>query len=341
MLTGVLFLDLKKAFDTVNHEIMLQKLAIPLCVSWFRNYLSGRTQLTKVNDVLSDTRIVSCGVPQGSILGPLMFIIYINDMDSVISDCSVSLYADDTVVYYAHQSYVDLMLALRDDIDSVTQWLNLNKLTLNTKKTKFMIFGTKTRLKTTGDAPIILNGDVIERVREFKYLGVILDETLSFDSHIQYIHNKASRKMGAIKKLRECVDKSTALRLYKSLVLPHFDYWDTIYMTASSESLNKLQLLQNHACRTMLMANREAHITDMHSELGLLTLNEQRNLHLGFQIHKTVYDECNMSLKPFFVSISENRIRQIRGVHLFIYLLSLFEFGKHSIDFPGATDMMH
>ena len=117
MLTGVLFLDLKKAFDTVNHNIMLQKLAMygmgPVCVSWFENYLAGRTQMTKVNDVLSDTRIVSCGVPQGSILGPLMFIIYINDMDKVISDCSVSLYADDTALYYAHQSYVELMLALQ------------------------------------------------------------------------------------------------------------------------------------------------------------------------------------------------------------------------------------
>ena len=83
-------------------------------------------------------------------------------MDKVISDCSVSLYADDTALYYAHQSYVDLMLALRDDIDSVTQWLNLNKLTLNTKKTKFIIFGTRNKLKSAGDAPIIINGDIIE-----------------------------------------------------------------------------------------------------------------------------------------------------------------------------------
>ncbi len=94
-----------------------------------------------------------------------------------------------------------------------------------------------------------------------------------------------------------------------------FDYCDTIYMTSSAEMLNKLQLLQNHACKTMLVSNREAHITDMHSELGLLTLNERRNLHFGFQIHKTIHDACNMSLKPFFVSISVHRIRPVRGVH--------------------------
>ncbi len=86
-------------------------------------------------------------------------------------------------------------------------------------------------------------------------------------------------------------------------------------MTASCESLNKLQLLQNYACRTMLVANREAHIADMHSELGLLTLKERRNLHLGFQIHKTINDECNFSLKPMFVSLRDGRVRPIRGLH--------------------------
>ncbi len=126
MMTGVLFLDLKKAFHTVNHNIMLQKLSMyglgPMCVSWFKNSLSNRTH------------IVTCGVPQGCILGPWMFIVCINDMDKEITDCSISLYADDTALYYAHQSYVDLMLALWNDIDSVTQWLNLNKLNVNTKK---------------------------------------------------------------------------------------------------------------------------------------------------------------------------------------------------------------
>ncbi len=90
-----------------------------------------------------------------------------------------------------------------------------------------MLFGTKNKLKQAGDAPIIINGDLIERDHEFKYLGVIMDETLSFDSHIKYIHEKASCKMGAIHKVRECIDECTALRLYKSLVLPHFDYCDS------------------------------------------------------------------------------------------------------------------
>ncbi len=282
-------------------------------VEWFVDYLSGRTQRTKVNDVLSGSRINSCGVPQGSILGPLMFILYINDMQNVITDCSISLYADDTALFYASRSYVDMMLAIRDDIGSVTEWLNLNKLTLNTRKTKFMIFGTKSRLKHCGDMPVIINGDVIERVTEFKYLGVILDEMLTFDAHIAYIHNKASKKMGAIRKVRQCVDENTALRLYKSLILPHFDYCDTVYMTATKESLQKLQLLQNHACRVMLLCDREAHILDMHTNLGLLLLDERRNLHFGFQLHKTVHGKDKGCLSQYMIPVAQTGRAVTRG----------------------------
>ncbi len=122
-------------------------------------------------------------MPQGSILGPLMRILYINDIESVITDCQLSLYADNTAVYYANSFYIELMITIRDDVHSISQWLNMNKLTLNMKKTKFMIFGSRTGLRLCGNIPIIINGDAIEQVSEFKYLGVYLDETLTFEKH--------------------------------------------------------------------------------------------------------------------------------------------------------------
>ena len=144
---------------------------------------------------------------------------------------------------------------------------------------------------------------MIERVIEFKYLGVIFDDMLTFNAHISYVHNKASKKMGAIRKVRECIDDKTALRLYKSLILLHSDHCDTVYMTASKESLHKLQLLQNHACRIMLLCNRETHIIDMHTTLGLLKLDERRSLHLGFQLHKIVHSSNDGNLCQFMVPI--------------------------------------
>ena len=275
-------------FDTVDHGILLQKLCMygvcPAALQvWFSNYLQDRVQCTEVNNVLSEFKHITCGVPQDSILGPLIFILYVNDIEGVVTDCQLSLYADDTVMYYAHSSYIELMMTIRDDVHSTSQWLNLNKLTLNTKKTKFMVFGSKTRLRLCDDIPILINGDIIERVTEFKYLGIYLDETLNFDKHIKYVHNKASDKLGAIRKIRECLDQPTALRLYKSLVLPHFDYCDTIFMTATKDNLNKLQLLQNSVCRTLLLANRETHVSDMHLTLGLLYLDERRCLHFVYR----------------------------------------------------------
>ena len=125
----------------------------------------------------------------------------------------------------------------------------------------------------------------------------------TFDRHIKYIYNKASSKMGILRKVRECVDQPTVLRMYKSLVLPHYDYCDTVYMTASKESLNRLQLLQNSACRTMLCTGRDTHIAHMHKNLGLLTLHERRHLHFAFETFKCINTESNKGLQKFFVPI--------------------------------------
>ena len=136
-----------------------------------------------------------------------------------------------------------------------------------------MIFGSRSKLREVYEAPIYMNGDSIERVENFKYLGIYLDETLSFDKHISYMYNKACSNLGAIHKLRQNVDQLTGLRLYKSLVILHFDYCDSVYMTAKKEISNRLQLVQNSVCRANLLANREIHIAEMHMDLGLLYLN--------------------------------------------------------------------
>ena len=133
-LTGVVFLDLKKAFDTVNHQILINKLN-SINVSnhsqnWFKNYLSNRHQCVKIQNKRSNKKLITCGVPQGSILGPLLFIIYINDLDKYLHECKVNFYADDTALYTEANSYVELMLNLRLELSIVSEWLKANKLTL-------------------------------------------------------------------------------------------------------------------------------------------------------------------------------------------------------------------
>ncbi len=136
-------------------------------VSWFENYLSGRLQQTKVNGCLSDVRQMSHGVPQGSILGPLLFIIYINDLSNYLSETKTSLYADDTAIYCSGSSVVDNVLSLRIDLSTVTEWLRANKLTLNTSKTKYMFIGSKPLTNKVAEQNICMAGVKLERVKVF------------------------------------------------------------------------------------------------------------------------------------------------------------------------------
>ena len=194
-MVGVVFLDLKKDFDTVDHDIMLRKLAKyglnMNAVEWFGSYSKDRVQTVKVNGKVSKELITKCGVPQGSVLGPLLFILYINDLEEYLVDSRIGLYADDTALYCSGKSIVNIMLTLQDEMGIVGHWLRANRLSLNIKKTKFIILGHR----------IELFGEQIERENELKYLWVILDHHLSFNQHIEYLGEKATQKLRAIAKV--------------------------------------------------------------------------------------------------------------------------------------------
>ena len=306
-LTGVVFLDLKKAFDTVNHEVLLKKLNMygfnEQSISWFQDYLSNRIQYAKVNGTISDSRITRCGVPQGSILGPLLFIIYINDLSKYITECHVNLYADDTALYIESPSYIELILSLRLELETLSQWMLANKLTLNVRKTKFLIFGTKPKLKKLPTVPLQLtiNNQNIEQVSSFKYLGIILDDSLNFIEHIDHVYKKSCNKLGAIRKCRKHLNKGLSLMMYKSLVVPLIDYCDIVYMQTNKDSLQKLQIVQNIACRLILEAGPRDHIEEMHKELKIDYLNTRRYNHLLAECHKNIHTEKTLPLKRFFV----------------------------------------
>ena len=213
----------------------------------------------------------------------------------------IDLYADDTALFYASDNPIELSMTLRIELDSVGHWLHANRLTLNTAKTKFIIFGSRYKLSQLGEFALGILGEPIERVYSFKYLGVLLDEFLSFNEHIDYLLNKANKKLGILRKVRKCLNKSLSLTLYKSLVLPHFDYCDIVYMCTSQENLHKLQLVQNSVCRTLLLAESDRHISDMHRELKLDQLEVRRDCHLSHLCHQNIYFNGLVSLSDFFV----------------------------------------
>ena len=200
------FLDLTKAFDTLDHSVLLDKLASlgfsKASVQWFKAYLTDRTQSVVVNGSTSDPQSISFEDPQGSLIGPLLFIIYINDVPSAVKHCKIQLYADDTLLYVSSSSISDIESMLSEDLKHIIEWLNNNFLHLNYSKAKVMLTSTHQRLALVDSFTVRAEDTVLSRATQFKYLGVMLDPYFSWNDHIDYIGRKISAKLGMLRKLR-------------------------------------------------------------------------------------------------------------------------------------------
>ena len=187
----------------------------------FREYLSGRHHHVDYIDAKSETKSVSIGVPQGSILGPLLFLIYINDLPSVTPIFHMLMYADDTTLY-CNLYGVNSEVKINNELSKISEWFSSNKLSLNIKKAKFMVFYTPQRRV---NYPVLkLNNVNIERVSQFNFLGVVINSTLKWDKHISHISLKISRATGVMFRLRRIYPREILLTLYNTLILPHLSY---------------------------------------------------------------------------------------------------------------------
>ena len=227
------FIDLKKAFDTVNHQILLAKLenygVRGLINSWFRSYLTDRKQNTEVNNVVSEAETTLCGVPQGSVLGPLLFLLYINDIYKSSSLFAFYLFADDTSIIFANNNLKELESLVNRELGNVNEWLKVNKLSLNIKKSNFVIF--RPRQKNIPFIPRIRIFDPVtntcanlEMKDYVKYLGLMIDSNLSWKYHIEAICHKISKSVGIIAKIRHYVPRRVLLSIYNSLIVPYITY---------------------------------------------------------------------------------------------------------------------
>ena len=213
------FIDLAKAFDTVNHKILLGKLEHygirGVTLSWFRSYLTNRKQYVVIDKDKSDCAQITCGVPQGSILGPLLFLVYINDLNYASKILQTIMFADDTNLFLTGKSLDDLEMKMNDELKIISKWFKANLLSLNIDKTSYMIFGNKKYQNLS----LLIENSPILRQFETKFFGVILSANLKWSKHIDVVLNKISKSIGIVSKVRHLIPPNLTrmLRIYQWL----------------------------------------------------------------------------------------------------------------------------
>ena len=336
----VVFFDYRKAFDSVPHKPLLEKLENlnfdEVILRWVTDYLTNRFQNVVVNGESSQSAQVISGVPQGSVLGPLLFLIYINDLSEVPlgNGASTSLYADDVLLYRVINISEDFV-ALQDDIDKINSWSNTNFLALNRAKCKYMIISRR-RAPSVPQTPLLLGDCSLEQVDSFKYLGVLLSHNLSWDGQVQSVCSKARKILGLLyRRFYNNAPGDSLLQLYLSLVRPHLDYASTVWSPHLMKHKIALENVQKFACR---MATKiwDSSYQDLLELVNLPTLEHRRletRLCLLYRItHKLCYFDDNIFTHS--TSLSHHARHNLTLSQPFAHTNSyLYSFVPHTISY--------
>ena len=317
-----IFLDLSKAFDTLNTNILLNKLyrygirGIPY--NWLNSYLSERTQQVLFKNILTNKLSTDTGVPQGSILGPILFLLYINDLPNFQKNVFTLMFADDSSIFFSGPNLDDLMKQAKDHFAKIKTWIETNKLSLNLQKTKFMIFSTKKISKNY--KYIATNNGKIERVNTIKFLGFSIQENLKWTEHVHNIMSKISKGIGIMRKVRKSLGKEALLTIYYSFVYPHIRRGLIIWGQVPKSYLIDILLKQKCAVRIISGAGYRDHTVPLFKQLDILPINLLYIQQLLILMYNVYHNKCPEHIANLFKLKIERTDRSTRQTYDYIIL---------------------
>lgn len=285
------FIDIAKAFNCINHTLLLKKMksmGFPdSFLSLLESYLAERKQIVKLNGYVSEAKVVIDGVPQGSNLGPTLFLIYMNDLMYVNFRGFLNLFADDSCLTVTGGNAKDIGDSLNHDLGLFSHWCDRNKLTINASKTMVVVFRSSKKIDFKLDS-IYLNNEIVQIVSEYTYLGFVLDENLTFVSHINRLINSSTVKVFTLSKIRRYINSETAVVIFKSFILPRLEYGDVFCCGVPKKLLYKIQIVMNKALRICYRSKREDSNYHNHLKAKVMPLHLRRKCSILRLMHSVV-----------------------------------------------------
>ena len=311
-----IFIDLKKAFDTLNHEILVEKLKSygirGVDSHWICSYLKQRKQYVHYDSVNSTIREVQCGVPQGSILGPSLFLLYINDLCNASPLLKFVLLADDTNIFYENFDKGKLEETINNELEEISLWFKVNRLSLNIKKTNYIVFGSR---NSNVNFNIHINNIKIDRVNDTKFLGVHIDANLSWSKHLNVIQKKVSKSIGVMSGIKNKLNEETKLTLYSTLILPHLTYCCSIWGNTYKSRLSEVIKLQKKALRIVYNKPFYAPTNSLFQKARCLKLEDLIKLNTNVIMYKAFNNLLPQNLQCIFSNVKNVHDYSTRQKH--------------------------
>ena len=343
-IVGGVFIDLQKAFDTVNHKILCHKLSYygfrGKINDLLKSFLTNRHQYVSINGFDSSQLEIKCGVPQGSTLGPLLFLLYINDLRYSLKKSIASHFADDTSITFSSKKLKTLETILNTDLKAISDWLKANRLSLNVDKSKLLIFHSKQRKLDLNYFSIKMEGRKLIPSDNVKYLGLFLDKNLSWDFHVNQLSKKLSRANGILAKIRHFLPTKILISVYYSIFYSHIIYGCSVWAMTTKINLDIITVLQKKCIRIINFADFNSHTNELYDKNQLLKLDdiikiEQLKLVFNFKDKKLPKDLLN--LFQLNSEIHSHITRNVKNEGIHIPQINTSTYGNKSIRFSAPV----